>query len=609
MIKKNRFFRAAAALFLVSVILTAAFGASAADRDGFSRKDGVAVRMTAAAAEDGATVEVELVNEECRYAGSFTVSIEVPDGFIAPDAQTLSALPGESKKAEFRIAKAPETSPETAEETAPAGKSSGCGSVLPASAALAVSALLFAAGSSGKKKRIITLILAAVILVPALALNSGAAVTERSINTGGSFEYGGDKYDITLTVSYDYDFSEESSVKTTGFSEFGITYYWGPHNEQATDEKFWKAIAECGFTTVPLENNNIANNKIALGLMKKYGLTCSCLWDERIWAITASTGTFTDEQIEETVRAVVADYSEFDNIRGWWLYDEPSTAKFGVLSQLTRAFRKIDPEREVFIDLFPNYAKSSQLGVDSYAAYVEKYLKEVDPGYVCYDHYHFLTDSARRGFYSNFEQIRSASLEKNLDYMTIILLTKHNSYANVTRAQLRLETNAALCYGVKRISYFTFILDADLLALSWDNACMSFTGEIYPHYYDVQAVNAEILPLGRELFGKRSVGVYHLRSGSLEEGCTGYQGYGDLGEVSGKSFLIGFFDDGSFMIVNRKYGEGEYGDNSLTFIDVTERLEYFDVSDGSWKAFTDRDAEGRYEYRCGGGEGMLFRVG
>ncbi len=63
------------------------------------------------------------------------------------------------------------------------------------------------------------------------------------------------------------------------------------------------------------------------------------------------------------------------------------------------------------------------------------------------------------------------------------------------------------------------------------------------------------------------------------------------------------------MIVNRKYGEGEYGDNSLTFIDVTERLEYFDVSDGSWKAFTDRDAGGRYEYRCGGGEGMLFRVG
>ncbi len=408
--------------------------------------------------------------------------------------------------------------------------------------------------------------------------------------------------------------TEPELIKTTtGFSNFEITYYWGPHNNQALDETFWQKIAEAGFTSVPIENNTVANNKTILGIMKKHGLTCSALYDSRVKSLISIGNNLSQEAIEAKVQAIVDDYKDFDNIVGWWLYDEPGTDKFEVFGKIVAAFKKIDPNREVFIDLFPTYAKpKDQLLADDYYDYVDQYLETVNPGYLCYDHYHFKENGKHsKEFFENFEIIRDRGLAAKIDYMSIVQLTKFSEKsANLTRSQILWEANMCLTYGAKRISYFTFILDPELIADGWDNACMSYTGEIYPHYYDVQAVNARIYPLGNELFNKLSVGVYHLLSDTslLQEECEVYEGFGKLGAVEGDGFVIGFFNDESFMITNAKYEEGDAGKNTLTFIDVTEGLEYFDVESATWKAYTAKNANGNYVFEAMGGEGVLFRV-
>lgn len=401
---------------------------------------------------------------------------------------------------------------------------------------------------------------------------------------------------------------------TNGFSQFEITYYWGPHGETALDESYWKAIAECGFTSVPLENGTTANNKIALTQMKKYGLTCSALWDSRIYGLTHSAATPTTAMVDTIVKAVVADYASYDNIVGWWLYDEPGSDKFDVLGKITAAFKKYDPKREVFVDALPVYADAAtQLKTADYNEYVDRFLNEIKPTYFCYDHYHFMENEPhRKQFFENFEIIRQKSLDKNLDYMSIVLLTKHLAFANLTRSQILWETNMCLTYGAKRISYFTFILDPDLLADNWDNACMnSVDGTKYPHYYDVQAINKNTAPLGKELFHKRSEAVFHLTEDpeSLENGCQEYTSYGALRRVSGNDFVLGFFDDGSFMVTNKKFEEGDDGKNALTFLSVIVGLEYFDIDTAAWKPYTERNANGNYVFNANGGEAMLFRVG
>lgn len=429
-------------------------------------------------------------------------------------------------------------------------------------------------------------------------------------------KYNDKDYEVKVKIEYEYTISEEEIMSVKGMKGFDITYYWGPHGLQMIDEEFIKKIAEAGFTSIPLEGNATMYNKIALELLEKYGLTCSALGDSRITQLVDMTNP-TQEAIDKVVSEVVEDYKDYKNIKGWLIRDEPGASKFEVLSQIVHAFKKYDPERTTMINLFPTYANDEQLGTQGYQAYLDQFVDIVAPHYLSYDHYHFLKDgSARYGYFMNLEYVRDKALASDLDPMQIILLTEHMVYADLSFDQIEWEVNTSLTYGMKRISYFTFILDQNLLDEGWDNACMSYTGEIYPHYYDVQKINKWLLPLGTELFDKESVGVYHIKKNAgeeLEEECEEYTGFGDLGAVNAANFVVGFFDDGSFMITDKYYDKNEKENNTFEFIDIKSGLEYFDTETATWKdALSDgvvtENANGNLEKVFDTAEGMLFRV-
>ncbi len=409
--------------------------------------------------------------------------------------------------------------------------------------------------------------------------------------------------------------------QTTGMNRFEITYFYGPHNEQMIDETFYQKIAEAGFTSIPLEYGNTELNKQALPLLQKYGLTCSALSDSRIDAAIGYDRTFSpdtpQEEIDRIIEEVVADYAEYgDIIEGWLLQDEPCEKRFEILGKVVSAFRKYAPEDSTMINLFPCWPGRETLGTATYEEYLDEFVEQVNPHYLSYDNYHFKKNNGvRSDFFSNLSMVRAEALENGLDPMVIILLTEHNDYADVTYDQLEWEVNAAMVYGMKRISYFTFILEQYLLDDGWTNACMSYTGEIWPHYYDVQKVNEWLLPLGNELFDKNSTGVFHLRKRAyqVERECTAYEPYGALGVVEGDKFAIGFFDDGSFMIMNEMYNDTDACRNPLVFSDIGAGLEYFDPYTATWK---DAEAEGIVTRNENGlltrvfepSEGILFRV-
>ncbi|MBO4356135.1 MAG: hypothetical protein J5850_04705, partial [Clostridia bacterium] len=436
----------------------------------------------------------------------------------------------------------------------------------------------------------------AMILVGVMLLSSFAFlipakadeyIVTRKMELLDYISYNGKDYQVKINIEYEH----KEDVKTKNMGGFDITYYYGPHGKNMTDEEFVKKIAEAGFTSIPLEENGMTYNKIALKLLAKYNMTCSALYDPRIQNLVYSINLM-QEEIDEIVMEVVEDYKEFDNIKGWWITDEPGANRFDTLSKIVLAFRKYDPERTTMINLFPTYASDEQLGTQGYQEYLDRFVDEVRPHYLSYDHYHFREEGARYGFFVNLEYVRNKALESGLDPMQIILLTKHLNYVDLSYDQIEWEVNTSLTYGMKRISYFTFILEQGAIDEGCDNACMSYTGEIYPHYYDVQKISKWLLPLGTELYGKASVGVYHVKKNAeeeLEERCEEYEGYGDLGAINGTNFLIGFFDDGSFMITDKYFNKNEKESNLLEFVDIASGLEYFDVETATWK---DAEADG-----------------
>ncbi len=352
---------------------------------------------------------------------------------------------------------------------------------------------------------------------------------------------------------------------------FEITYFHGPFADYIIREDVIADIAKSGMTLMPLHYGP-ETNKAALPLLHRYGLK-AIVSDPRISAVYR-----TDDLAgaDAAVKAVVADYAAYDNVIGWDIVDEPNAKKFPVLAAIVRAFRRYSPDMETTINLFPNYASPEQLGNPDYVSHLEAFVNIVDPHLLSYDHYHFLgrqnrnailepdvdererlirlsaeTTENRGGFFENIEDFRRIALKYDIDQMLIVLLTEHGPYRNLTRGELYWEVNMCLAYGMKRISYFTYWEPGKDEHWQWTNAMCDTEGNKMQHYYDVQAINADILPAGRHLFETTSCAVFHV--GTPEKGAASFTGYGDISAIDGENGVIGFFADGSVYLVNRDY--------------------------------------------------------
>ncbi len=388
----------------------------------------------------------------------------------------------------------------------------------------------------------------------------------------------------------------ETKKSTTGMNSFEITYFYGPQTGYATNRLYWELAKEAGFTSVPIDSTDAADNKIILGYLRELGLTCSAVSDSRLARILSRS--YSDEEIEKIVGEVIADYADYnDVIKGWWLKDEPGKeGEYKKLNRLINVFRKLDPERPAYVNLLPYEPERFIWATDL-----------LDPQFMSADYYPFYADgSTLDDWFTVVEAVRKTAISRGIDYMMILQLSKWGKMADLTYSQILWETNAALCYGMKRISYFTYMNIGNELT----KACIDENGNKSPHFDMVKEINAYSYALGSKLFNKDSTAVFHLVSSAdaLEMECVAYESYGSLGKVTGDEFAIGFFSDGSFMIMNKRWKEGAEGNNALIFDDVASGLEYFDVESASWKAYNNKNESGKYVYNAEAGEALLFRV-
>ena len=353
---------------------------------------------------------------------------------------------------------------------------------------------------------------------------------------------------------------------------FDITNFHGPFSEYIVRPEVIADIAASGITLVPIAGST-ETNRTVLGLLRQYGLRAE-VHDPRIAQLYYSDNI---AAADETVRKIVEDYAEFENVIGWDITDEPNAAKFPILAAIVNAFRRYSPDRETVINLFPNYASPKQLGNPDYVTLLEDFVNVVRPHFLSCDHYHFLGRENRRavldstadererlirlsaettvnrgGFFDNIEDIRNVSLKYSLDAMLIVLLTEHGPYRNLTYGELLWEVNMCLAYGMKRLSYFTYWEPSHDDHWQWTNAMCDTEGRKMQHWYDVQSINAAVKPAGEFLFNRTSAGVYHIGD-APEKNTSLFTSFGKIRKIDGESGVIGIFDDGSMYLVNRDF--------------------------------------------------------
>ncbi len=382
-----------------------------------------------------------------------------------------------------------------------------------------------------------------------------------------------------------------------------------------SEERYQEAV-ECGFNIITTSDSyDVSDNQAILRFCEHHNVLVN-LYDRRITQLVYDNWEKRLDDpaaLEAVIMSVCEDYRDFPSLYSYSIIDEPCEEKFPLLGKIVELFKKYDPAHICYINLLPIYCINHG-NFNSYCEYLRRYTDITKAEKISYDLYHFCTDTVpekfvsitdaktactyteqihrfdKDGFFNNLEAARKIGLEKNIPYMQIILLTEHGNYRYLLPEEIRFEVYQTLVYGCSTISYFTYWTPQDEPVWHFRNGIISADGIKTQHYYDVQAINSEILPIGECIANTVSEAVFHV--GEEQDNVQFFEGYGDIRTISGGRYTVGFFADGSFLITNKNYLQP-----SICTIGTDSVLEVFDTKAKTFVTVTEK----QFTIPAGGG--------
>jgi hypothetical protein len=360
-----------------------------------------------------------------------------------------------------------------------------------------------------------------------------------------------------------------------------------------------KEMADAGLTLLGLDDCGVQTNREMLAVCQEIGVK-AILFEHR-----ATAAVFDAQNREVLLQALVNDYRDCPALHSYHIIDEPNCAQFAAIGQVVAILRHLDPDREAYVNLFPNYASVSQLGNQTYAEHLEEYLSVAKPEILSYDHYHLIKERAstditladerqnailhdayrqvdRPGFFDNLEAVRAACRKHNTPFMLIVLLTEHGPYRDLTEAEIRYEVFQALAYGSVRMSYFTYWTPTGGDEIwHWQNGMIAKDGSRTQHYYDVQKINRDLQPLGQVLQRHTPDAIYHI--GREPDALVTYWPgkHGAVQSIDAQKLTVSFFPDDLLLLASKDYRGAQTV--TLTLSDGITPVKFCPAS-GAWEA-------------------------
>ncbi len=212
-------------------------------------------------------------------------------------------------------------------------------------------------------------------------------------------------------------------------------------------------------------------------------------------------------------------------LAGYHLKDEPAIQLFPELSDWAKKIKSVDPKHFCYVNLFPNFADSTQLGTKDYKKYVQEYIQQIPVQFVSFDYYPAMKDRIYKNWFDNLELISRESKKAGLPFWAFALTTNYDNdhITPQTLAAMRLQVYADLAYGAQGIQYFTYWSATSVNSPSGEDqrgAPISVTGKRSVVYDRVQQMSEEIQKLSGVFLGSKVVSVRHTGLGKIPAGTV-----------------------------------------------------------------------------------------
>jgi len=306
-----------------------------------------------------------------------------------------------------------------------------------------------------------------------------------------------------LVITFCLSGSVSAQKKNTTSDQIPILGWIGVPGHESTPTRY-EEMRAAGFTHNYSSYANVSAAKVALDIAQEVGLKLIIQCPE----LKTNPGNAVPQLMNHPALA------------GYYLKDEPSRADFPELGAWAKRIRAVDDNHFCYLNLFPNYASSTQLGTETYKEYVNTFINEVLLKLLSFDHYPIMIDSdqkrsVRPKWYKNLEIIAHEAKKAGKPFWAFALATSCYSYPVPTITDLRLQVYSNLAYGAQGIQYFTY----------WTPNISDFhDGPIYEGektvvYGRVKAVNEEIKNLSDIFLGSTVISVFHTGT-NIPSGTT-----------------------------------------------------------------------------------------
>ncbi|MDR1483511.1 MAG: hypothetical protein LBT09_01665 [Planctomycetaceae bacterium] len=331
----------------------------------------------------------------------------------------------------------------------------------------------------------------------------------------------------------------DSMPKRVPATDF-IIFPWGGMPLGDVDSGVWGDIADadmmmkdlfdCGFNATGFAPAKHIKSAIAHNL-------AVILYDSRINPQQDVTAEKANE-IVQTILKEIPTPEERKAVYSFYIIDEPNSSLFTKLNLWSDAVKK--QGALPYINLFPDYANSQQLGSKNYEEHIDSFVRSCQPSYLSYDNYSLFneTELNESRFYNNLETIRKKSLQYNVPFWNVILGNAHFHYAEPSAATFNIQVYSTLAYGGKGIGYFTYYTPS---VGNYRLAPIDQLGYRTKTWNALRHINLQIHSLASVYCQLKSVNVFHVQN--VPKDGRGKDSTVHLKSINNGQFLVGEFVD------------------------------------------------------------------
>jgi hypothetical protein len=277
-------------------------------------------------------------------------------------------------------------------------------------------------------------------------------------------------------------------------------------------------------------DRSIAENKRIHDVCEELGLKFLA----NVWAPDNATRI---QYIKET-------FGNSDTYVGEHYVDEPDVLDYDYITEFVDAYNQALPDKEVYINLFPDYANAATQLKTDYDNYIDQYLQRIKTKSLSYDYYGLGTKAAvATTFYTNLDHVRSKTLAYRMPYWVITQAGIVGSCRQPDELDQRWSVWATIAGGSKGISYFCYWTPSNAGGSDWSEKPYMITqsGERTDMYYWVKKINADINTIGKILLPCHADGMIlttYKNYPLYVNAGAGRSNYGPVKKVSGSGAQI-----------------------------------------------------------------------